>query len=112
MDYVMVNLLFNIKDWVCNEEDLCWCFGVLFVNNVNYVWIQYILYKLVLGGWVGVVMVNGLMLLNFNGEGDICVQIVEVDLVFCMVVLFIQLFCSIGILVCLWFFVKDKVVGK
>lgn len=58
------------------------------------------------------VMANGSMSSNSNGEGDIRAQIVEADLVSCMVALPTQLFRSTGIPVCLWFFAKDKAAGK
>lgn len=112
MDYVMANPPFNIKDWARNEEDPRWRFGVPPANNANYAWIQHILYKLAPGGRAGVVMANGSMSSNSNGEGDIRAQIVEADLVSCMVALPTQLFRSTGIPVCLWFFVKDKAAGK
>ncbi|WP_070901861.1 type I restriction-modification system subunit M [Mycobacterium tuberculosis] len=112
MDYVMANLPFNIKDWARNEEDPRWRFGVPPANNANYAWIQHILYKLAPGGRAGVVMANGSMSSNSNGEGDIRAQIVEADLVSCMVALPTQLFRSTGIPVCLWFFDKDKAAGK
>lgn len=112
MDYVMANPPFNIKDWARNEEDPRWRFGVPPANNANYAWIQHILYKLAPGGRAGVVMANGSMSSNSNGEGDIRAQIVEADLVSCMVALPTQLFRSTGIPVCLWFFAKDKAEGK
>jgi type I restriction enzyme M protein len=49
---------------------------------------------------------------NSNGEGDIRAEIVEADLVACMVALPTQLFRSTGIPVCLWFFAKEKTRGK
>lgn len=112
MDYVMANPPFNIKDWARNEEDPRWRFGVPPANNANYAWIQHILYKLAPGGRAGVVMANGSMSSNSNGEGDIRAQIVEADLVSCMVALPTQLFRSTGIPVCLWFFAKDKAADK
>ena len=48
---------------------------------------------------------------NSNGEGDIRAQIVEADLISCMVALPTQLFRSTGIPVCLWFLAKDKSAG-
>ena len=57
-------------------------------------------------------MANGSMSSNSNGEGDIRAQIVEADLVSCMIALPTQLFRSTGIPVCLWFFAKDKEAGK
>lgn len=108
MDYVMANPPFNIKDWARNEEDSRWVYGVPPANNANYAWIQHILSKLAPGGTAGVVMANGSMSSNSNGEGDIRAQLVEADLVSCMVALPTQLFRSTGIPVCLWFFAKDK----
>ncbi len=112
MDYVMANPPFNIKDWTRNEEDPRWRFGVPPANNANYAWIQHILSKLAPGGKAGVVMANGSMSSNTGGEGDIRAQIVEADLVSCMIALPTQLFRSTGIPVCLWFFAKDKTAGK
>ena len=57
-------------------------------------------------------MANGSMSSNSNGEGVIRAQIVEADLVSCMVALPTQLFRSTGIPVCVWFFAKDKRAGK
>lgn len=112
MDYVLANPPFNIKDWTRNVEDPRWKYGVPPGNNANYAWIQHILSKLAPGGKAGVVMANGSMSSNSNGEGDIRAQIVEDDLVACMVALPTQLFRSTGIPVCLWFFAKDKTAGK
>ena len=108
----MANPPFNIKDWARNEEDPRWRYGVPPASNANYAWIQHILSKLAPGGQAGVVMANGSMSSNSSGEGDIRAQIVEADLVSCMVALPTQLFRSTGIPVCLWFFAKDKTAGK
>jgi type I restriction enzyme M protein len=108
MDYVMANPPFNIKDWARDERDPRWRFGVPPANNANYGWIQHILSKLAPDGKAGVVMANGSMSSNANGEGDIRARIIEADLVSCMVALPAQLFRSTGIPVCLWFFAMDK----
>lgn len=111
MDYVLANPPFNIKDWSRNEEDPRWKYGVPPARNANYAWLQHILYKLKPGGRAGVVLANGSMSSNSNGEGEIRAQIVEADLVSCMIALPTQLFRSTGIPVCLWFFSKDKTKG-
>ncbi|KZS80160.1 restriction endonuclease subunit M [Mycobacterium kansasii] len=111
MDYVMANPPFNIKDWARDEKDPRWRFGVPPANNANYAWIQHILSKLAPGGRAGVVMANGSMSSNSNGEGIIRAHIVDADLVSCMVALPAQLFRSTGIPVCLWFFAMDKKAG-
>jgi len=111
-DVVMANPPFNIKDWVRNEEDPRWRYGVPPANNANYAWIQHILSKLAPAGRAGVVMANGSMSSNSGGEGAIRAQLVEADLVSCMVALPTQLFRSTGIPVCVWFFAKDKKIGR
>ncbi len=112
MDFVMANPPFNIKSWARNVEDPRWRYGVPPATNANYAWIQHILSKLAGGGRAGVVMANGSMSSNSGGEGAIRAQIVEADLVSCMVALPTQLFRSTGIPVCLWFFAKDKTAGR
>jgi type I restriction enzyme M protein len=107
-DYIMANPPFNIKDWARNESDPRWRYGVPPAGNANYAWIQHILSKLAPGGQAGVVMANGSMSSNSGGEGQIRAEIVEADLVSCMVALPTQLFRSTGIPVCVWFFAKDK----
>jgi type I restriction enzyme M protein len=110
-DFVMANPPFNIKDWARSEDDPRWRYGVPPAGNANYAWIQHIISKLAPGGSAGVVMANGSMSSNSGGEGDIRAQLVEADLVSCMVALPTQLFRSTGIPVCTWFFAKDKTVG-
>lgn len=110
-DYIMANPPFNIKDWARNESDPRWRYGVPPANNANYAWIQHIISKLAPGGTAGVVMANGSLSSNSGGEGQIRAQLVEADLVSCMVALPTQLFRSTGIPVCTWFFAKDKTAG-
>ena len=111
-DFVMANPPFNIKDWARNESDPRWRYGVPPAGNANYAWMQHILSKLAPGGSAGVVMANGSMSTNSGGEGAIRAQLVDADLVSCMVALPTQLFRSTGIPVCLWFFAKDKSAGE
>jgi len=110
-DFVMANPPFNIKDWARSEDDPRWRYGVPPAGNANYAWIQHIISKLAPGGSAGVVMANGSMSSNSGGEGDIRAQLVEADLVSCMVALPTQLFRSTGIPVCTWFFARDKTAG-
>ena len=111
MDYVMANPPFNIKDWARSEDDARWTYGVPPARNANYAWMQHIISKLKPQGMAGVVMANGSMSSTSNGEGDIRANLVEADLVTCMVALPDKLFRSTGIPACLWFFAKDKSAG-
>ncbi|OZF50196.1 restriction endonuclease subunit M [Rhodococcus sp. 14-2470-1a] len=110
-DFVLANPPFNIKDWSRREDDKRWKFGVPPAGNANYAWIQHIISKLAERGSAGVVMANGSMSSNSGGEGDIRAQLIEADLVSCMIALPTQLFRSTGIPVCVWFFAKDKTAG-
>ncbi|MBX0301635.1 type I restriction-modification system subunit M [Cryobacterium sp. 1639] len=111
-DFIMANPPFNIKDWARNEGDPRWKYGVPPAGNANYAWMQHIISKLAPGGSAGVVMANGSMSSNSGGEGEIRAQLVEADLVSCMIALPTQLFRSTGIPVCTWFFAKDKTSGE
>ncbi len=108
MDVVMANPPFNVKDWHRNEDDPRWKYGVPPAGNANFGWVQHMLSKLNSNGVMGVVLANGSMTSNSGGEGEIRRNLVENDLVSCMVALPTQLFRSTGIPVCLWFFARDK----
>lgn len=111
MDYIMANPPFNIKDWVRNEEDARWKYGVPPVKNANFAWMQHIISKLKDHGEAGVVMANGTMTSQSSGEGEIRKNMVEDDIVSCVIALPAQLFRGTGIPVCVWFFAKDKSAG-
>ena len=107
-DVILANPPFNIKDWARREDDARWAYGIPPAGNANYAWLQHILSKLAPGGQAGVVMANGSMSSNSGGEGQIRAEMVEADVVACMVALPTQLFRSTGIPVCVWFLAKDK----
>jgi len=60
----------------------------------------------------GFVLANGSMSSNQSGEGEIRKNLVEADLVDCMVALPGQLFYSTQIPACLWFLARDRKNGK
>ncbi|MFT4087582.1 MAG: class I SAM-dependent DNA methyltransferase [Gordonia sp. (in: high G+C Gram-positive bacteria)] len=112
MDYVLANPPFNIKDWARREDDDRWRFGVPPVRNANYAWMQHIWSKLAPGGQAGVVMANGTMTSGTGGEGEIRKNMLEADIVSCVVALPGQLFRGTQIPVCVWFFARTKAAGK
>ncbi|WP_280317997.1 type I restriction-modification system subunit M [Nocardia wallacei] len=107
-DFVMANPPFNLKDWARKESDPRWKYGVPPKSNANYAWLQHIVSKLGERGTAGVVLANGSMSSQSNGEGEIRKALVEADLVACMVALPSQLFRTTAIPACLWFLAKDK----
>ncbi|EPY8753873.1 N-6 DNA methylase, partial [Klebsiella pneumoniae] len=59
-------------------------------------------------GTAGFVLANGSMSSNTSGEGEIRAQMIENDLIDCMIALPGQLFFTTQIPVCLWFMTKSK----
>ena len=113
-DYVLANPPFNDSDWRGEllREDKRWAYGPPPAGNANFAWVQHFIYHLAPGGIAGFVLANGSMSSNQSGEGEIRKNIIEADLVDCMVALPGQLFYSTPIPVCLWFLARDKKNGR
>jgi type I restriction enzyme M protein len=109
-DYVLANPPFNDSDWRGDllRDDRRWQYGVPPASNANFAWVQHFIYHLAPTGLAGFVLANGSMSTTTSGEGEIRQNIVEADLVDCMVALPGQLFYSTQIPVCLWFLARDK----
>jgi type I restriction enzyme M protein len=109
-DFILANPPFNISDWGGERlrEDKRWQFGKPPVGNANFAWVQHIIYHLAPTGVAGFVLANGSMSSNQSGEGEIRKNIIEADLVDCMIALPGQLFYSTQIPACLWFLARDK----
>jgi type I restriction enzyme M protein len=109
-DYVLANPPFNDSDWRGEllKEDKRWTYGLPPAANANFAWVQHFIHHLAPTGQAGFVLANGSMSSNQSGEGEIRKNIVEADLVDCMVALPGQLFFSTQIPVCLWFLTRSK----
>ena len=109
-DFILANPPFNISDWGGDRlrEDVRWKYGAPPVGNANYAWLQHIIHHLSPNGTAGVVLANGSMSSNTSGEGDIRKNLVDADLVDCMIALPGALFYSTQIPACLWFLTKNK----
>lgn len=109
-DYVMANPPFNLSPW-WNEKldgDARWQYGVPPTGNANFAWIQHMIYHLAPGGRIGLVLANGALSSQTGGEGDIRKNIINADLVDCIVTLPSQLFYTTQIPASLWFLNKSK----
>ena len=73
---------------------------------------RYFIHHLSPTGVAGFVMANGSMSTNTTSEGEIRKNIIEADLVDCMIALPGQLFYTTQIPVCLWFVARNKKNGK
>ena len=113
-DWVLANPPFNDSDWRGEllKEDKRWVYGVPPAGNANYAWVQHFIHHLAPTGIAGFVLANGSMSTNQSGEGEIRKNIIEADLVDCMVALPGQLFYSTQIPVCLWFLARNKRNGR
>lgn len=113
-DYLLANPPFNDSDWKGEmvREDIRWKYGVPPVGNANFAWVEHFMHHLAPRGIAGFVLANGSMSSNTSNEGEIRKNIVEADLVDCMVALPSQLFYNTMIPACLWFVARDKQNSK
>ncbi len=109
-DFILANPPFNMKDWGGErlKDDVRWKYGIPPAGNANYAWIQHFIHHIAPNGIAGFVLANGSMSSNQSGEGEIRKNIIEADLVDCMIALPGQLFYSTQIPACLWFVTRDK----
>lgn len=109
-DFVMANPPFNMKEWWSEKlaGDPRWQYGTPPQGNSNFAWLQHMLYHLAPNGSMALLLANGSMSSNTNNEGDIRKELIERDLVECMVALPGQLFTNTQIPACIWFLTKNK----
>ena len=113
-DFILANPPFNISDWGGDSlrEDRRWQYGVPPTGNANFAWVQHMVYHLAPWGTAGFVLANGSMSSSQASEGDIRKNLVEANLVDCMVALPGQLFYSTQIPACLWFLARSRGNGR
>ena len=113
-DFILANPPFNMSDWGGERlrDDVRWKYGIPPASNANFAWVQQIIHHLAPSGIAGFVLANGSMSSNQSGEGEIRKNIIEGDLVDCMIALPGQLFYGSPIPACLWFLARNKTNGK
>ncbi len=109
-DFILANPPFNDSDWRGDQlrDDVRWKFGTPPVGNANFAWVQNFIHHLSPSGISGFVLANGSLSSNTSGEGEIRKNIVEADLVDCVVAMPSQLFYNTMIPACLWFVARNK----
>src|SRR3989344_267932 len=109
-DYVLANPPFNQNDWGWDivKGDPRWQYGTPPSGNANFAWIQHMIYHLAPKGVMAMVLANGSLSSNQSGEGEIRKNLVDADLVDCIVALPKQLFYNTGIPACLWFISRKR----
>lgn len=109
-DFIMANPPFNLSDWGADklQDDVRWKYGIPPAGNANFAWLQHMIYHLAPNGRIGMVLANGSLSSQSGGEGEIRKNIINADLVDCIVAMPSQLFYTTQIPVSLWFISKNK----
>lgn len=109
-DFILANPPFNDSDWKGEliRDDIRWKYGLPPVGNANYAWIQHFIHHLAPKGIAGFVLANGSLSANVSNEGTIRKNIIEADLIDCIIALPDKLFYNTQISACLWFVTRDK----
>ena len=109
-DFILANPPFNQSEWGIDilQEDGRWKYGTPPSGNANYGWMQHMLYHLAPRGVMATILSNGSLSSNTSGEGEIRKNLIEHDLVECIVALPKQLFYNTGIPACIWILRREK----
>lgn len=109
-DFIMANPPFNLSDWGADKltDDVRWQYGMPPAGNANFAWLQHMIYHLAPNGKIGMVLANGSLSSQSGGEGEIRKNIINADLVECIIAMPTQLFYTTQIPVSLWFLAKNK----
>ena len=109
-DFIMANPPFNLSDWGADKlrDDVRWKYGMPPASNANFAWLQHMIHHLAPNGKIGMVLANGSLSSQSGGEGEIRRNIINADLVECIVAMPTQLFYTTQMPVSLWFLAKNK----
>jgi type I restriction enzyme M protein len=109
-DFILANPPFNDSDWGGDRlrDDVRWKYGTPSPTNANFAWVQHIIHHLGSTGIAGFVLANGSLGSTKKGEKEIRKNLIESDLVECIVALPSNLFLTTSISACLWFISKNK----
>ena len=109
-DFILANPPFNDSDWSGEllREDARWAFGIPPTGNANFAWVQHFIYHLAPNGVAGFVLAKGALTSNQKDEKEIRKNIIEADLVDCIVNLPPKLFLNTQIPASLWFLSRKE----
>ena len=110
-NFILANPPFNVSDWGGEriKDDIRWKYGVPPASNANYAWLQHMIHHLnPTNGVAGTVLANGSLSTQASGEGEIRKNMIDNDVVECIVSMPSQLFYSVTIPVSLWIMRKNK----
>lgn len=108
-DFVMANPPFNMSDWGQEKlvNDYRWKFGIPPKGNANYAWIQHMVSRLSQDGKAAIILANGS--LSAGGqEAEIRKNLIEADLVDCILSMPNNLFYTVTVPCCIWILNRNK----
>jgi type I restriction enzyme M protein len=109
-DFILANPPFNDSDWSGEllRDDARWKYGLPPSGNANFAWLEHMIYHLAPHGVMACVLANGSLSSNISNEGEIRKNLIEADLIDCIVSLPKQLFYNTGIPACIWFISRKR----
>ncbi len=108
-DFILANPPFNISDWGQEKllDDYRWKYGVPPKGNANYAWLQHMISKLSVNGKAAIVLANGS--LSAGGqEAEIRKNLIDADLVDCILSMPSNLFYTVTIPCSIWIINRNK----
>lgn len=108
-DFILANPPFNISDWGQEKltDDYRWRYGTPPKGNANFAWIQHMLSKLSMNGKAAIILANGSVAGN-GQEGEIRKNLIEADLVDCIIAMPSNLFYTVTIPCSIWILNRNK----
>lgn len=109
-DFILANPPFNISDWGQEKllQDPRWRYGIPPKGNANMAWVEHMIDKLSMKGKAAIILANGALSSDTSGEGDIRKNILEADLVDCILAMPSNLFYTVAIPCSVWILNRDK----
>ena len=107
-DFILANPPFNLEwDRDKVENDPRWRYGLAPKNNANYAWLQHMISKLSQNGKMACILANGS--LSAGGqEGEIRKNLIENDLVDCIITMPTNLFYTVSVPCAIWIINRNK----
>ena len=105
-DFILANPPFNMK-WDKVENDRRWKYGLPPKNNANYAWLQHMISKLTQTGKMTCILANGSLSAG-GDEGKIRKEIINDDLVDCIISMPTNLFYTVTVPCSIWILNRNK----
>ena len=108
-DFVLANPPFNISDWGQEKlvDDPRWKYGIPPKGNANFAWVQHMVSKLSINGKAAIILANGS--LSAGGQEEkIRENLIEADLVDCILSMPSNLFYTVTIPCSIWILNRNK----